>query len=249
MSEPFTTGPGIKRLILGPALVTLAVTAARLVGELLHGPRLFFNPDPGGPWAIVGIIWLAPVFGVYFGWKLAAQGHGPRSASRAVGFSLLGAAALFVFCSIGSQFHLQHHFKWRLLYICAVVAVAALIARRGWAQLFRPLLAYAYAARVPVALVMLFALWKGWGTHYDAVPPDFPEGLGLAAKYLWFGVFTQLIFWVGITVLVGMLGGSLAAAIAQLARGNRPASTESRENSENCPAFTVPSGSVTGRAP
>jgi hypothetical protein len=211
----------INRLILGPALVTLAVTAARLAGELLHGPRVLFNPDPGGPWAVVGIIWLAPVFGVYFGLKLAARDHQPKSLGRAVGFALLGASALFVFCFVGSVLHLQHDFHGRLLYAWTVVALASLVTLYGWPELFRTLLAYAFAARVPVVAVMLLAFGKDWGTHYDAVPPDLPEGLGALAKFLWLGFFPQLIFWVGITVLGGMLFGSLAAGIAHLARANK----------------------------
>jgi len=222
VNEPSTAALDIKRLILIPAVVTLAVTAARLAGELLHGPRWFFNSDPGGLGAIVGIIWLAPLFGIYFALKLAAHGHGPKSLGRAMGFALLGLAVVFAFSFVGSLLHLQQHFRGRLLYLWAVVAVAALGTLPGWAALFRTLVAYAYAARVPVAAVMLFAFWKDWGTHYDAIPPDLPDGLGLMAKYLWLGFFPQLIFWVGVTVLAGMLSGSIATGISRLARRKPP---------------------------
>jgi hypothetical protein len=221
VNEPSTTALDVKRLILVPALVTLAITAARLTGELMHGPRMFFNPDPGGPWAVVGIIWLAPIFGIYFALKLAAHGQGPKSLGRAVAFALLGVAVVFAFSFVGSLLHLQQNFRGRLLYLWMVVAVAALVTLPGWAALFRTLVAYAYAARVPVAVVMFFAFWRDWGTHYDAVPPDLPDGLGLLAKYVWLGFFPQLISWVGLTVLAGMLFGSLAAAIAHLARRAR----------------------------
>jgi hypothetical protein len=218
LNEPSTTPVNIKRLILIPALVTLAVTTARLAGELLHGPRSFFNSDPGGLGAVVGIIWLAPIFGIYFALKLAAHGQGPKSLGRAVAFALLGFAVVFAFSIVGALLHLQQHFWGRLLYLWTVVAVAAIVTRPGWAALFRALVTYAYAARVPVAVVMFFAFWKDWGTHYDAIPPDLPDGPGLMAKYLWLGFFPQLIFWAGVTVLAGMLTGSLAAAIANLAR-------------------------------
>lgn len=223
MSEPSTTNLDIKRLILVPALVTLAVTLARLAGELLHGPRRFFNPDAGGAWAIVGIIWLAPIFGIYLAMKLAGCGHGPKSVGRALGFAFLGLAVVFVFSFLGSLLHLQQHFRGRLVYLWMVVAAAALVTLPGWAALFRTLIAYAYAARVPVAVVMFVAFWRDWGTHYDAVPPDLPEGLSLVAKYLWLGFFPQLIFWVGLTVLAGMFFGSLAAVVARFARRNRQA--------------------------
>ena len=218
MNEPSTTSLDIKRLIFVPALVTLAVTAARLAGELGHGPRRLFNSDPGGSWAVVGIIWLAPIFGIYFALKLAAHGHGPKSRGRAVGFAFLGVAVVFAFSFVGALLHLQQHFWVRLLYFWTVVAVAALVTLPGWTALFRTLVAYAYAARVPVAVVMLFAFWRDWGTHYDAIPPDLPEGLSLLTKYLWLGFFPQLILWVGATVLAGMLFGSLAAALAHLPR-------------------------------
>jgi hypothetical protein len=218
VDEPSTTALNTKRLILVPALVTLAVTAARLTGELVHGPRMFFNSDPGGPWAIIGIIWLAPIFGIYFALKLAAQGQGPNSLGRAVGFALLGVAVAFAFSFVAPLLHLQQNFWGRRLYLWTVVAVAALATLPGWAALFRTLVAYAYAARVPVAVVTFFAFWRDWGTHYDAVRADLPDGQGLLAKYVWLGFFPQLIFWVGFTVLAGMLFGSLAAAIAHLAR-------------------------------
>ncbi len=65
-------------LIKIPALITLAVTLLRLVGELLDWPSLFFNAEAGGGFAIVGIVWLAPIFGVCFptGARNAAVGAG-----------------------------------------------------------------------------------------------------------------------------------------------------------------------------
>ena len=48
------------------------------------------------------------------------------------------------------------------------------------------LLAYAFAARVPVALVMLVAMLGNWGTHYDVAPPGFPE-MGVFSKWLMIG--------------------------------------------------------------
>jgi hypothetical protein len=208
----------IPGLILVPALITLGITLLRLAGELAHGPRVLFNSDPGGLWAIVGIIWLAPIFGIHFALKLTALGQGPKSLGRALLFTWLGVAVVIAFSLLGALFHLQQHFPGGLLYLCTVVAVAALVTLPGWAALFRTLVAYAYAARVPVAVLMFFAFWRDWGTHYDAVPPDLPDGLSLLAKCWWLAFFSQLVFWVGLTVLAGMLFGSLAAGITHLAR-------------------------------
>ena len=92
---------------------------------------MFFNSDPGGPWAIVGIIWLAPIFGIYFALKLAARGQGPKSVGRAVGFAVLGVAVVFAFSFVGSLLHLQQNFRGRLLYLWTGVAVAALVTLPG----------------------------------------------------------------------------------------------------------------------
>ena len=59
------------RLILVPAGITLAVTLLRLIGELQEWSSALFNRSAGGGGAIVGIVWLVPVFGIYFALKLA----------------------------------------------------------------------------------------------------------------------------------------------------------------------------------
>ena len=41
--------PSLRRLILGPALITLAITLLRLVGELSRWSPSLFNREPGGP--------------------------------------------------------------------------------------------------------------------------------------------------------------------------------------------------------
>ena len=52
-------------LITVPALITLAITLVRLAGERQGWSRLWFNPDPGGGFALIGIVWLVPIFGVF----------------------------------------------------------------------------------------------------------------------------------------------------------------------------------------
>src|SRR6266568_9299037 len=83
------------RLVLGPAVITLGVTILRLVGERQGWSRTWFNPEAGGPWSIVGITWLAPLFGIYFALKLAATGQGPKSLGQAVGLALLAVAIIY----------------------------------------------------------------------------------------------------------------------------------------------------------
>jgi hypothetical protein len=70
----------LRSLILVPAVITLAVTLLRLVGELLRWNPTLFSREAGGAGAIVGIVWLVPVFGGYFAWKLVQAGDRFESA-------------------------------------------------------------------------------------------------------------------------------------------------------------------------
>ncbi len=63
--------PDYWQLVKVPALITLAVTFLRLIGEFMDLPAFLANKEAGGPGAIIGIVWLAPIFGVYFAKKLA----------------------------------------------------------------------------------------------------------------------------------------------------------------------------------
>jgi hypothetical protein len=208
----------LRRLILAPGLITLAVTLVRLVGELQRWPETFFNRTMGG--SLVAITWLAPIFGIYFALKLDNSGIPPKSYLRAIGYAVLGVIVLVVFAFAPSILRIQHGFYGRLIYGWTLFAVSALLTFRGWPELFRTLLAYGYAARIPVAIIMFFAMRGNWGTHYDAVPPDVPA-LGLIAKYLWLGFFPQLVLWVAFTILAGMLFGTVAAGIARVVKIDR----------------------------
>jgi hypothetical protein len=64
MPAPVSTF-SIRRLIVVPAVITFAVTLLRLVGELQHWSPRFFSREPGGAGAIIGIVWLVPIFGVF----------------------------------------------------------------------------------------------------------------------------------------------------------------------------------------
>ncbi len=207
----------IARLILVPALITLAVTVLRLMGELQHWSKAFFNPEAGGPWSIVGITWLPLIFGIYFALKLLRMGEGPSSSWRAIAVAVLGCVILFASQSIGQTYVLPHGFKATLIFFWVTWILAGLIQFSGWSALSRVLLAYGYAARVPVVIVMFFAFKNHWGTHYDAFPTGWQSG-GLWSDFLWLGFFPQMFLWVGFTLAAGALFGSVAAAIARAAR-------------------------------
>jgi len=206
------------RLILVPGIITLAVTLLRLLGELQHWAKVLFNPEAGGPWSIIGIAWLAPIFGIYFAARLLAGGQGPTSAWRALGWAIFAMVVIIALAYLGSVLHIERSFKGRLIYIWLVTAIAALVTLLGWPALFKVIVAYGYAARIPVAVVMFFAFRGNWGTHYDALPSDMPLGYSLWEKYWLLGFFPQLVFWVGYTVVSGMLLGGITAVISPLIR-------------------------------
>ena len=209
--------PSVLRLILVPAVITLAVTLLRLAGERMGASSALFSRAAGGGGALVGIVWLVPVFGFWFGWRLARAGQGPGSAGRVALYGLAAAVACIGLTFAGVTLGGTNRAVVVGGFVAGVVAAVA-IAQRAWPELFRTLFAYALAARIPVALIMLAAIYGNWGTHYDVAPPDFPE-MGTLAKWFAIGVVPQLSIWIWYTVVVGMIFGIVAAAVA----GRRPA--------------------------
>lgn len=214
-TRPFS----IWTLIAVPALITLGVTILRLTGELEHWPAPWFSSAAGGGAALVGITWLPIIFGPYFAVKLARSDNGPASMRKAGGFWALGLI-VFIAGAAGGGLLLAHSVA--LGAACFVVAlIAAFIPRIGWRSLGSVLIAYAFAARIPVLIVMFFAMrgngGAGWGTHYDAVEPAFAH-LAFGAKFLELAFLPQMFLWIGYTVVLGMLVGLIVCAIARPGR-------------------------------
>ena len=200
----------IARLILIPSVITLAVTLLRVVGELRHWSPALFNSSAGGGGALVGITWLVPIFGIYFALRLSGAGEGPVGVGRAIGLAVLGLAVLVggSILTIAPHIHLPGKQPIGLLLMVA----AAALQFKSWPALSKALLAYGYAARIPVAIVMFFAIRGNWGTHYDALPPGFSD-MSFWPKYVQIGLIPQLVFWVVFTMIVGTLFGGIATAI------------------------------------
>jgi len=201
-------------------VITLGITILRLVGELQHWLPRFFNTAPGGGGALVGISWLPIIFGPYFAVKLAGAGEGPSSAGTAIGFSFLGLLVLFL---AGFLFGKTiGHASFLTLLALLLMLFAAFVPGFGWRALGNTLLAYAFAARIPVLIVMFLAMsgngGQGWGTHYDAVAPPFAH-LPLATKYLYTAFLPQMTMWIGWTVVVGSIFGTIIAAVAGRRKG------------------------------
>jgi hypothetical protein len=205
----------IKSLIMGPALVTLAVTLLRLVGELQNWSPLLFSRKAGGGFALVGISWLPPIFGIYFAMKLARLAP-PASTGKALGNAVLGTVLGFGI-ALGGGALFKGNQNVQFLVILVGVIVGAVVAYRGWPELGKTLLAYGLAARIPVIVVMLIAMLANWGTHYDVAPPNF-QAMGTFAKWFMIGVIPQLFLWIPFTVFSGALFGTAAVALTGKAR-------------------------------
>lgn len=211
MTDKSDSRISIPQLIFVPSLITLGVTLLRLIGELQHWPTRLFNPDAGGQGSIVGIAWLAPIFGVYFALKLARAGEDP-GALRVIGFALVGLVVTFLGGYVG--FASKAEFPGKILIGLVLIGAGVVIPFLGWKPLGKVLLAYAYAARIPVLILMYFAMRGNWHTHYDAIPPDpFPQDLPFWTKYFELAVVPQMIMWIAFTMITGMLLGGIAIAV------------------------------------
>ncbi len=214
----------IGKLILVPAVITLAVTLLRLFGELQGWSTVLFNRGdrPFSP-SLVGIVWLVPVFGAWFGWKLTRAGSGPGSLGRAFGLAIAALAVLPLAAFLAPRAGLVPEHLWRpdvpltesftiLSVFVVAFFVGIAIAILAWPALGRALLAYGLAARIPIALLMLVAMLGNWGTHYDARPSYQMSALGW---WVAIGLVPQLSFWMWYTIGFGALFGIGAAAIAR----------------------------------
>ena len=209
-SESFS----VREWILWPAIISLAITLLRLIGELLEWPEPFFSRQAGGGFSPLGIVWLVPLLGIYWSWKLCRTGHGPPSPGKS-----LGILALILVGSI-LVFSLINVFLGFLTIASILVSLPATLliiwlATKPWPQLGRLLLAYGVAARIPVAVVMLFAIFGNWGTHYDVPPPgEFPYTSPLA-KWVVIGLLPQMTSWIAFTCIIGGIFGSITAFFAR----------------------------------
>jgi hypothetical protein len=211
----------LPRLVIVPAIITLAVTLLRLIGELRHWPERWFSTGTGGimpsgvSW-LFGITWLAAIFGAYFALKLAHAGMKPKSSGKAILFAVLGIVIFLAYRPIVEFVCAPLHigFPHYLILIWFLWILAGSIQYFGWPELFKVLLAYAYAARIPVAIVMFFAMLGNWGTHYDYVGIQIP--LSGIPRYLWLAFFPQLVGWVGFTITLGSVAGIFVTTLVML---------------------------------
>lgn len=207
----------IWRTIRVPVVVSLAILAARLTGEVLEIDHAWFAREAGGGGSPLGMSWLIPVFGFLFGWRLTGEGHAPDRPGLALVLNLLGLA-LLVGGLIGAVQMLEPAALGPTL--AAVGVVSALFAWRAWPELAKRLLAYGLAVRVAVVAITLVVFPMELGTHFEAVAPSFADRprdaqlLGLC--------MAQIAFWIPGTALAGGLAGSLASMIRGRRRDDAP---------------------------
>jgi|SRR6516164_3989284 hypothetical protein len=79
--------PSTAWLVAVPTLISICVTKLRLVGELMHRPKPLVNRNVCGK-ALPGVVWLVPIFGIYFAVKLFHAGDGPRRFARPVALAI-----------------------------------------------------------------------------------------------------------------------------------------------------------------
>jgi hypothetical protein len=214
-----THRPGIWSLVAVPAVLTLLVTLLRLVGELRGWSPELFGTAAGGAGTFVGISWLVPVFGWWFGWRLQRAGAGVRWGWAALlylagigvfagGLFAANRLGLLVFPSEEHSGEVQG-----LAWFLGVMALAAVVGFVAWPRLSLTLLVYGLLARLPVVVVTWFAVHRQWDTHYSKLGPGLtassPDDAFIKLSQ------AQVTFWIfTFTLLVGGVFGSLGAAMA-----------------------------------
>jgi hypothetical protein len=210
----------ISKLILVPSIITLAITALRLVGELQHWPTSLFNPAAGGGGALIGISYLPPILGIYFARKLVNNGESPASAGKVILYAAIGFVVMLA--GIAMWAAPQINFPGKFIVGGVLLIASAVLQLPTWRKLFNVLGAYALAARIPVTILMFFAIKGNWGTHYDVAPPNFPE-TDWFTKFIQIGFMPQMFFWTAFTIITGALTAGITAAIVE--RGKSKATT------------------------
>ena len=202
----------IRGLILVPALITLGITFLRLAGELAHWSPRFFSAAPGGGGALVGISWLPFVLGPCFAVKLTKSGHGAQSVWKTFGLSVLGLVIMIGGGFVGFAPHIN--FPLRQVIGILLIILAPTLVTLGWPALFKTLMAYGFAARIPVAIIMFFAVRGQWGTQYDVLPPNYSGPASFWGKYMFIAFLPQMVIWIAFTVLVGAFVGAIVTVLA-----------------------------------
>ena len=212
--------PSVLSMVMLPAIITLVVTILRLFGELQGWDSSLFNPDAGGGQAPIGIFFLIPIFGFWFGLKHARAGNRPGHLGKAAMLYVLSAAAFmgifFGLMQLDLVMDPSSETPEKLKgvpYMLGTFGVAALISLIAWPKLTITLMVYGILARIPVLVITYLDVSNGWDTHYGELPPSFLVendddllfALCLPQMTAW-----PLVITPGLGGLLGCLGGLAA---------------------------------------
>jgi hypothetical protein len=196
-------------LLFWPVLLTFAVSAVRVAGEL----QGWVTARSGGAGALLGITWLAFAFGGWFGVQLAHDGDRP-ALRRAPLFGLVSLAVVVavVMWRFGPIMRSTEtvpmaDLRIAVMIIAGTTLVLSLLQFAVWPRLAWTLLCYGLAARLGVLAITWLAKVQGWDTHYTKFGPqglEVPLGETMASA-----AFAQLGFWVPFTVIAGGFVGGL----------------------------------------
>jgi hypothetical protein len=131
------------------------------------------------------------------------------------------ALGLLAFSVLAAGFQRPVASPSQFLLIAAGAFAGIATARSGLLRLWQVLLAYGFAARIPVPVVILLGILNGWNTHYDSAPPGLPD-LGSFARWIAIGVIPQFTIWIVGCILVNLAAqaGGCATAYQKVATSN-----------------------------
>jgi hypothetical protein len=199
--------------ILVAALISLGITLLRLYGELHDWSSVYFSKDPGGGGARIGIDWLIPILGIWFGLRLKRGGQGPENPKRALLVALVTVVLMFGCFALSNPNAPTPPPTVKLVIISLATLIGGAVVFSTWKRLGGALIVYAYLAHLPVLVVMYVAMQHHWGTHYEKGLPGLPE-MEFTTKFLVIAVLPQMVTWIGLTAAFGGFLGQIAALFA-----------------------------------
>lgn len=224
--------------VMVPAAVTLVVLLVRLFGELQgwsteafgveagggSAPMTKDNPQPVPSW--FGIFWLMPLVGIYLAVRLQRNGGGPAHRGKALLFALIAFGLFAGTAAYGMhQMNVEQDgdptkpvpFFQTIMYTTIGAGwVGVILAFIGWGRLAFLQFVYAILARLPVIILTIILVPMNKGTHFEKLAPMAPKVED--SERIFFLCFAQVGFWIPLTVLFGVLAGTVVSFLVPARR-------------------------------
>ncbi len=220
MNPSGRSGSSVMPIVAIGAVVAAVVSGVRFYGELngwtypLLGKNLF-STEVGGGGSILGVATLVPLFGFWFGRRLAADGRAPSSLLRSFFLHIVGVAVCVGVMWATMEGGFLEGWEQKSHAFAAASIVAGLFALLAWPASWIVNAAFGILTRVPIVLIQYVAIHKGWDTHYSKAHPDLPSDPETMVYAL---TLVQISFWpLAFTTLVGGIFATLGAATARRA--------------------------------